>query len=104
MCKKNAEATCLEQQDSEYMDAIQADLKVVQSPTETPQKKRKASEEIGTKAAIAVNAKRHKQSFSDAKKEHTEFRGCGVPDLTMKTKTGELEVKEAKGGTSSYSE
>lgn len=102
MCKKSSTATCLTKQSHDYLLAIANDLKKAQSANSSPSDKRKASEEIGTKAAIAKNAERHSMSFDDSTKQHTEFRGSGVPDLVMKAPDGTLEVKEAKGGKSSY--
>lgn len=102
MCKKNPEATCLTKVNSDYLNSIIPYLKVVQSSKSKPGEKRKASEEIGTNSAIAKNAERHDMSFDESKKNHTEFRGCGVPDLVMEATDGTLEIKEAKGGKSSY--
>lgn len=100
MCKKKSAKSCLPKAYSDYEKAVKPYLKIVQSNAPA-NKKRKASEEIGTAAAIAYNAKRHKITFSQSQKQHEEFRGCGVPDLTMKV-GGVLEVKEAKGGSSGY--
>lgn len=102
MCKKSATATCITKQNNDYLLSIAKHLKTAQSKKSSARDKRHASEEIGTKAAIAKNAERHKISFDDSEKQHTEFRGSGVPDLVMKASDGTLEVKEAKGGKSSY--
>ena len=101
MCKKKSATSCLPKSYSDYEKTVKPFLKIAQSSKSTPNQKRKASEEIGTSAAIAYNAKRHKISYSQSQKRHTEFRGSGVPDLTMEV-GGMLEVKEAKGGTSGY--
>lgn len=102
MCKPSTSAYCLPSAYKDYEDAAKPFLLVCNDKTKTPNNKRKASEEIGTLAAIAYNANRHGVSFKKAKSDHDEFSGCGVVDLMQKTTTGTTEMKEAKGGSSSY--
>lgn len=58
---------------------------------------------LGEKAAIAANAKRHNSKFSAIEKNHITFHGCGVPDLVYYSGK-DVEMKEAKGGTSQLGE
>ena len=102
MCKPSTSAYCLPKPYNDYEDAAKPYLAICNDSSQTSNDKRKASEEIGTLAAIAYNAQRHGLTFSAAKSAHVEFRGCGVVDLTYKSSSGTLEVKEAKGGSSDY--
>lgn len=102
MCKPSTSAYCLPTQFKDYEDEAKPFLAICTDSTKTPNEKRKASEEIGTLAAIAYNADRHNVSFKKAKSDHEEFRGCGVVDLTYDSTAGTKEIKEAKGGSSSY--
>jgi hypothetical protein len=99
MCKPSTSAYCLPPVYKDYEDSAKPFLAICNDSTETPNKKRKASEEMGTLAAQAYNAKRHGTTLTSSKTDHEEFRGCGVVDLFAPSKN---EIKEAKGGSSSY--
>ncbi len=64
-------------------------------------KKRKLSETLGEEAAICVNSLREKSKKT--RDDYEIFDGRDVVDLFAENpKTGEVEVKEAKGGKSQY--
>jgi hypothetical protein len=103
MCKKKSAASCLSSQWSDYETSVTPFLKIARSKKSTQQQKRQASEQIGSLAAKAYNAKRHKITLAQSDQQHEEFHGSGVPDMTMQVGKN-LEVKEAKGGKSGYGE
>ncbi|HSK73770.1 MAG TPA: hypothetical protein VK892_18880 [Pyrinomonadaceae bacterium] len=104
MCKPSTSTYCLPPTFKDFEDAAKPFLTIASDTTKEPNEKRKASEEIGTLAAIQYNADRHGLTFSASQAAHEEFRGPHVVDLTYKTSTGAIEIKEAKGGSSSYGE
>jgi len=87
----------------DYETAAVPALNTINASGATISDKRKGSEELGSLASIAYNAVRHGSTFAVAQGDHTEFMGCGVFDLVyVDATTGKVEVKEAKGGGSSY--
>lgn len=102
MCKKKSATSCLHSQYSDYENSVAPLLTILRKKKSTSGQKTRASEALGTLAALAFNAERHKLTFSDSQKQHIEFSGCGVFDLVFKDSSGTIEVKEAKGGKSHY--
>jgi hypothetical protein len=86
----------------DYQTHVNKDFNLIKKKKTARSLRIAASENIGTAAAIAINAVRHGQSFAQALNSHTEFRGCGVVDLAQDLGNGNMEIKEAKGGSSRY--
>lgn len=85
----------------DFRNDTQAIHSQLTSSSTSPAKKRKLSETLGEDAAICFNSLREKTKRT--RDDYQIFDGRNVVDLLAENPTtGEVEVKEAKGGKSQY--
>lgn len=102
MCKSTSTGSCLPEQFEEYGELAKPLLKKIRSEDTTRAEKNKASEELGTDAAKAIDANSHGETMEEEDPEIEEFSGSGVFDGVRIEDDGTIIVYEAKGGKSHF--
>jgi hypothetical protein len=92
----------LPEQFQEYEKRAKPQLAKINKKGASRAEKNKASEQIGTDAVKALNAKSQGESLAETDKKTEEFSGSGVFDGVIEDQGGKTVVLEAKGGTSHF--